>query len=319
MKNIKKNIRHFFLLSGLTVGCIYGINKFIEFTSGIKNLLNKKDSRFFEWRYGNIFYTKQGKGSPLLLIHDLHPASSSIEWDNIIKNLSKDHTVYALDLLGCGRSDKPNFTYTNYMYVQLITDFIKKIIEQKTDILATGDSCSFVLMTANMEHDIMNRIFLVSPPSLESLLANPNRKNNILKKILELPVIGTFVYNLQMRGDKITKLFEESYFYKNTFISGKLKDAYYESAHEKNSKGRFLSGSIIGNYTNINVIPSLKKITNPIYIIGSRETNTSIRNMDSYVSYDENIETAYISNCSKLPQLEQPDKFCKIIHMFYES
>ena len=185
MKNIKKNIRHFFLLSGLAVGCIYGINKFIEFTSGIKNLLTQKNGQFFEWRYGNIFYTKQGNGSPLLLIHDLHPASSSLEWNSVITNLTKDHTVYTLDLLGCGRSDKPSLTYTNYMYVQLITDFIKKIIEQKTDIIATGDSCSFVLMTANMERDVLNRIFLISPPSLESLLAGPNRKKNMLNLLMK--------------------------------------------------------------------------------------------------------------------------------------
>lgn len=319
MKNIKKNIRHFFLLTGLAAGCIYGINKFIEITSGIKKLLNTKNGHYFEWRYGNIFYTKQGSGSPLLLIHDLHPASSSIEWNSILTNLSKDHTVYALDLLGCGRSDKPNFTYTNYMYVQLITDFVKKVIEQKTDIMATGDSCSFVLMTANMENNILDKIFLVSPPSLESLLANPNHKNNILKKILELPLIGTFFYNIQMTEDKISDLFEKSYFHKKSLISGKLKDSYYESAHEKRSNGRFLLGSMIGNYTNINVIPALKKIENQIYIVGSRETETSIRNIDSYVSYDENIETAYISNCNKLPQLEVREKFCKIIDMFYES
>ena len=289
MKNIKKNIRHFFLLTGLAAGCIYGMNKFIEITSGIKNLLTGKDGHFFEWRYGNIFYTKQGKGSPLLLIHDLHPASSSIEWNSVITNLAKNHTVYALDLLGCGRSDKPNLTYTNYMYVQLITDFVKKIIGQKTDIISTGDSCSFVLMTANMENNILGSIFLISPPPLESLLVNPNHKNNIIKKILELPVIGTFFYNIQMTESKISNLFEKSYYHKKSFISGKLKDSYYESAHTKCSSGRFLFGSMIGNYTNINIIPALKKIENAIYIIGSRETEQSIQNIDSYVSYDENI------------------------------
>ena len=126
---MKKNIRHFFLLSALAAGTIYGINTFIDATAGVRKYLNTTSGRFFEWRYGNIFYTKQGKGTPVLLIHDLHPASSCAEWEKIVKKLEKEHTVYTLDLLGCGRSDKPNFTYTNYMYVQLITDFVKKIIE----------------------------------------------------------------------------------------------------------------------------------------------------------------------------------------------
>lgn len=316
---MKKNIRHFFLLTALATGCIYGINKFINFTSELKNNLTTKTGHFFEWRYGNIFYTKHGEGTPLLLIHDLSPVSSSIEWSRIIRKFEKNHTVYAIDLLGCGRSDKPNLTYTNYMYVQLITDFVKKIIEEKTDVIATGDSGSFTLMAANMDESIFNRIFLISPSSLESLQTNPNKQNNIIKKVFELPVIGTCLYNFETREDRITELFEQKYYKKKSRISGKLKDLYYESAHKNNSSGRFLLGSMIGNYTNINIIPALKKIENKIYLIGSRESKESIRTIESYVKYDENIETASISNCSKLPQLEEPDKLYEIIEMFYED
>ena len=57
---------------------------------------------------GNIYYTKCGSGKPLLLIHDLHFASSGYEWESIREQLSRSYTVYTLDLLGCGRSEKPN-------------------------------------------------------------------------------------------------------------------------------------------------------------------------------------------------------------------
>lgn len=316
---MKKNIRHFFLLSAMATGTIYGINKFIDATIGARKYLNTTSGRFFEWRYGNIFYTKQGKGSPILFIHDLHPASSSAEWEKVIKKLEADHTVYVLDLLGCGRSDKPNFTYTNYMYVQLITDFVKKIIEEKTDVFATGDSGSFTLMAANMDESIFNRIFLVSPSSLESLQGNPNKRDNFLKNVIELPIIGTFYYNIKMRNQNITQLFERQYFRRKNLISDEIENTYHESAHLDGSKGKYLYGSIIGNYTNINIIPALKKIENPIYIIGNRDKESSIHVIDSYVKYDENIETAFISNCSKLPQLEDPKKFCEIVRMFYEN
>ena len=122
-----------------------------------------------------------------------------------------------------------------------------------------------------------------------------------------------------MLEDKITDLFEQKYYRKKAFISSNLKDSYYESAHLNHSNGRFLYGSILGNYTNINIIPALKKLENPIYILGSRDTQTSIRIIDSYVKYDENIETAYISNCNKLPQLEEPEKLYEIISMFYDE
>ncbi len=316
---MKKNIKHLFLLTGLATGCIYGINKFIDSTSEIKNLLHTNSGHYFEWRYGSIFYTKHGKGSPILLIHDLHPASSSFEWIKLIQKLEKTHTVYAIDLLGCGHSDKPNLTYTNYMYVQLITDFAKKIIGERTNIIATGDSCSFALMAANMEHTVFGKLFFISPPSLDSLQKNPSKKNNFLKNILETPVVGTFFYNILMMESNIDHLFEEEYYQKKELISVKMKDTYYESAHTKHSGGRYLLGSILGNYTNINIIPALKRIENPIFLIGNRETDESFQILDSYIKYDERIETAYISNCKKLPQLEAPDKLYKILCMLDES
>ena len=50
----------------------------------------------------------------------------------------RKNTVYTLDLLGCGKSDKPNFTYTNFLYVQLVTDFINNVIGEKADVIVTG-------------------------------------------------------------------------------------------------------------------------------------------------------------------------------------
>ena len=37
---MKKNMKQFLILSGLAAGSIYGINKIIETTSGIKRLLS---------------------------------------------------------------------------------------------------------------------------------------------------------------------------------------------------------------------------------------------------------------------------------------
>ena len=57
----------------------------------------------------------------------------------VIDKLAENHAVYALDLLGCGRSEKPKITYTNYLYVQLISDFIKNVIHEKQMLLPEVD------------------------------------------------------------------------------------------------------------------------------------------------------------------------------------
>lgn len=45
--------------------------------------------KYYHWKYGNIYYTKSGKGKPVLLIHDLDPTASSYEWKAVTKNWQK--------------------------------------------------------------------------------------------------------------------------------------------------------------------------------------------------------------------------------------
>lgn len=55
-----------------------------------------------------IFYTVQGTGSPVVLIHGLH-ASAAMNWTlpGITGALANEHRVIAMDARGHGQSDKP--------------------------------------------------------------------------------------------------------------------------------------------------------------------------------------------------------------------
>lgn len=315
---MKKHVRNFLLLTTLTTISIYGINKAISISSALKNLLKTDKGKFFNWRYGNIFYTKQGKGSPLLLIHDLNPASSSYEWDRIAKHLAKHHTVYALDLLGCGRSDKPNMTYSNFLFVQLITDFIKNVIGAKPDVITTGDSSSFTLMACNMEPEHFNKIIVINPTNLTELCKTPNKKKNALKFFIDLPVFGTMIYNLVFTERAINKTFHEEYYYRDHMVPTRFPDTYYEAAHMNNSHGKYLLSSIKANYTNINIIHALKNINNSIYLIGSKEKSDSEEIINSYLSYNSSIEASYVADSKYLPQLEVPEKLLDVLNLYLD-
>ncbi len=316
---MKKQIRNFLLLTTMTTISIYGINKAISISSVMKNLLKTDSGRFFNWRYGDIYYTKQGKGSPVLLIHDLNPASSSSEWDKCVNHFAKKHTVYTLDLLGCGRSDKPNMTYSNYLFVQLITDFIKNIIGEKPDIVVTGESSSFTLMACNMNPEEFNKIIVINPTNLVDLCATPNKQKNALKFLLDMPIIGTLIYNIVFNEKNIARTFQDKYFLRNHMVPTKVLDTYYEAAHLCNSNGKYLLSSIKSSYTNINILHALKRINNSIYLIGSNEESNMIKIINSYVAYNSSIEVSYIKNSKYLPQLETPGNFLETVDLYLES
>ena len=102
---MKKGTKKFLFLSVATLAGMYAYNQFVASTSTKKNMLPTKNGSYYSWKQGNVFYTKTGTGDPVLLIHDTNSASSSVEWSKISKRLQKKHTVYTMDLLGCGLSD----------------------------------------------------------------------------------------------------------------------------------------------------------------------------------------------------------------------
>ena len=314
--SMKKNIKHFFFFLSLAAGTIHFVNRFINMTADIKNILKSENGNFYDWKNGQIYYTRRGSGSPLLLIHDLDPVSSSYEWCKVIRKLEKKHTVYTLDLLGCGRSAKPYLTYTNYLYVQLITDFIKNVIGEKTDIIASNESISFVTLACNMNKDLANSIIAINPTSLKELHITTDKYASVKKTLLELPVIGTFLYNIKVSNTNITKDFREEYYARPQLVSSKLIDAYYEAAHMNFSHGKYLMASMEANYTKNSIEHALKKLETPIYVIESRNMKDAIAIADSYKKTNSRNEIVYLSNCKKYPQLEIADKVAEAIDMF---
>ena len=174
-----------------------GINKAIQFSAISKNFLAEPEPLCFKWRLGNVYYTKEGTGKPLLLIHDLDTCTSGYEWKQLIPFLSSKYTVYTIDLLGYGRSEKANMTYTNFLYVQLISDFIKSEIGHRTSIITSGEAASIPLMACANNPDLFDQIMAINPLSLLDFSSIPGKTAKMYKCMIELPIIGTLLYNIK--------------------------------------------------------------------------------------------------------------------------
>ena len=236
----------------------------------------------YSWRFGNIFYTKKGSGSPVLLIHELKSTGSAAEWNSVINDLAKDHTVYALDLIGCGRSEKPKMTYTNYIYVQLINDFVKDVIGTKTDLVTSGSSSSIAIMSCYSEPGLYHRLMLVNPPSMKVMSKYPKANHKTLKYLMEVPLIGTTLYNLIHSRAMLLNNYKKSLMYPNRCMN-KTIDTIYEASHLAGPASRYFYASERSHFTNINMLHALKKLNHSICIIGGEAEKDIEDIMDAYV------------------------------------
>jgi haloalkane dehalogenase len=83
------------------------------------------ESRFLEVDGANIHYIEKGAGDPILFLHG-NPTSSYL-WRNIIPHLTSVGRCIAMDLIGMGKSDKPDIEYRFFDHVKYVEGFIEKM------------------------------------------------------------------------------------------------------------------------------------------------------------------------------------------------
>lgn len=316
MKKHTHKIITFTALMATSTTVIHFINRAISTAAQYKQKLLSSNKNYFKWRFGDVYYTKKGQGSPVLLIHDVLPGSSGFEWNRIEEKLSEDHTVYTVDLPGCGRSEKSCITYTNFVYVQMICDFIRKIIGEKTDIITSGFSGSFAIMACHNEKKLFNKLILINPPSLSQLRQMPGRKEKLLKFILDIPVFGTLIYNMIVSRENVNNLFIEKMYFNPFHVDDDFVDAYYEAAHKGGYYTKYLYTSIISKYLNINITHALQSMDNSIFILEGEAEPNGKSIISEYTNTNPSIETAVLKGTKHLPHVEQSELFCDQINVF---
>lgn len=310
---MKKKFTSFFtFVIGVSV-TIHMINKCVfSMTEKLHSLASSR-TLYYDWRFGKIAYSRHGKGSPVLLIHDMTCYSCDVEWKELVARLSKTNTVYTLDLPGCGKSAKPAITYTNYLYVQCISDFIHHIIGQPTDLISNGNSASIAVMVAlfdknfKQQDSFVRQILLTNPGSISDYNKIPTNKEKLFKSLIELPVFGTFFYLLTQKESDYADTFIEKHFSVKNSYAISLSRLFYISAHKGGSNSRYLFASIQSHYTSISISHALMQLENPITIIQGEDVDNPSFIQEEYIALNPSIQVETIKNSKHYPHVEQAD------------
>jgi pimeloyl-ACP methyl ester carboxylesterase len=109
--------------------------------------------QYWQWRGHNVYYVragaKQPQRPPLLLVHGF--GASTDHWRKNITGLYQDFEVFAIDLLGFGRSAKPKLQYSGDLWRDQLHDFISEVIGQKT-VLAGNSLGGYASLCVAAQH-----------------------------------------------------------------------------------------------------------------------------------------------------------------------
>ncbi len=82
-------------------------------------------SRFAEVEGSRMHYLELGRGDSILFLHG-NPTSSYL-WRNILPRVSQQGRCIALDLIGMGKSDKPDIDYRFFDHARYVEGFIEAL------------------------------------------------------------------------------------------------------------------------------------------------------------------------------------------------
>ncbi len=311
--NIKESAKTVFKLNLFALGLMHVSNRHISSMALTNNMLKSGGvCKYYRWQHGDVFYHKHGNGSPVLLIHHLDPAFSSYEWNEVIDELSVNHTVYSVDLPGCGRSSKENSDYSNYYYVLFISAFIRDVIKHKCTVIASGYSSSFSIMAATINPSLIKKIIAVNPLSFKELMLTEDNRSKAAGTLLSLPIIGTCVYNISQSKENIDLAFTEKYLF-NPFRSQKrFVNAFYEGAHFNESNGKYLLASIKSRHMTVNIKKVLSSIDKKVVIIYGDHAENAEQIISGYHSANSSITAYSIKSTKLLPHMERPNLFLEV-------
>jgi len=312
------------LIAGTAVGVTAAANAYVFYkTPPLTSPFPGGEVRYFPTPEGDIFYKKMGDGPPLLLIHAIGAGCSSFEWRNVWEPLAEKNTVYAVDLLGFGKSDKPAIEYNPELFIGMISDFCKSVLKVgdgrgECDVIATSLSAAYVIALSQRDPSLFHRLVLVCPTGIEELAEAPNTLSAVVRGTLKTPVLGTAFYNGITSKGGIRKYLIDRIYADPTKVTDEVVDRYYIAAHQPGADNvlpYFVSG-----FLNINVKEAFKGVVDlPLLVWGRQATESPVSQAEAFVTSNPNAKLEVIEEAGALPHEEQPEAFLAAVRPFLAS
>lgn len=115
-------------------------------------------------------YEVLGSGPPVVMVHGVGGGSSLFQYRrNAPAVADAGYRVYALDLLGFGRSSKPERRTTRDDLVAQVTTFLESVVGEPAVLVANGLSAAHAIRIAAERPDLVAGLALIAPTGYRSL------------------------------------------------------------------------------------------------------------------------------------------------------
>jgi pimeloyl-ACP methyl ester carboxylesterase len=194
---------------------------------------------YWSWRGQSIYYVKAGDPHPdrlpLLLVHGF--GASTDHWRRNISDLSRDFEVWAIDLLGFGRSTKATeVEYGGDLWRDQLHEFIQDVIGRPA-VLAGNSLGGYASLCVAAQHpESAAGLVLLNPAGPFTETQTPVKPDplrevfaNLTRSVLLLPLPSFLLFQYVRQKSVIRKTLENVYLDKTAITDQLVEDIYRPS------------------------------------------------------------------------------------------
>jgi 4,5:9,10-diseco-3-hydroxy-5,9,17-trioxoandrosta-1(10),2-diene-4-oate hydrolase len=258
------------------------------------------------------YWVEGDKGSNVVLIHGLG-ASADI-WMHNISAIASGYRVYAPDLVGFGRSDKPDAQYAPSYMAAFINDFMTALNIENASIIGMSLGGGVALEYQLQHPGSVHKLVLVDSAGL-------GREMPLAMRLATAPVMGELMLSPSRAGMAFVL---RHLVYDPAVITDDLIDLYYELNFSQGAAKTVLAvlracATIRGARPDVldPVIKNLGNIKIPTLIIWGREDR--LFPVGDACFAREKIPDSYLyilERCGHMPNFERPGEFNSVVLNF---
>lgn len=262
------------------------------------------------WRAGD-------QGEHLLLIHGL---GAMLEyWQYVIPELSKHYRVIAIDLLGSGKSDKPDVRFDLTYYSQFITDLLKVLGIEKFYLAGHSLGGGLALQVAIDRPDAVQKLFLIDN-------AGFGRQLTFVFRLMSFSWIGRIM--MKLTKPMYRKALEFSV-HNSAAITDEFVDQLYPMASEDLHRRTMLQ--LLRDNADLSGMkwttwrPVWKKLRHlkalPIFVIWGE--NDRILHINKHLKRGKkrlpHLKSVVFQHCGHIPMVEYPQRTASLMIDFFNG
>lgn len=271
--------------------------------------------RGWQTRYTYLRSQKSESSPPLLLIHGF--GASIGHWRHNVSVLSQHHTVYALDLLGFGASEKAIAPYNLNLWIEQVHDFWQTFVREPVVLIGNSIGSSVCLAVAKAYPEMVKGAVMLNLPD-SSVLDQPEWFGSAAKVLRPIAAVGKSIFTFPLifnpffrvlRSSRLIRLWAKQAYASSEGITDELIEILSVPARDPGAVKALRSMVRTSKVTDYRARSILPTLTIPMLLFWGKQDKFVPPSLAAFcVKLNQKLELVEIENAGHCPHDERPEE-----------